>query len=208
MLDKNQERILMTILSGSISGIIVRTIVAPIDRLRIIYQVNRLNFTYRFAYFTFRRILRDEGFSALFRGNSATALRILPYFGTQFFLHEQLKSAFDVRTYEQKKANPYMSMSAGALAGAIANIVTYPLDVARARLATDRQYKSVYSVFRKAFTSKDARYGLYRGLSASLLAVIPYSGMSFHLYEHLKQHYLPQCNCPRKTFLNKYVSCL
>ena len=106
---------------------------------------------------------------------------------------------------------PARRFLAGSLAGCTATLATYPLDLVRAQMAVtarDRymyihrgggsyvltdfhvvcRYPHVYSV-----VLQTAREGgvtaLWRGVTPTLLGVIPYAGTSFFTYETLKQHY-------------------
>lgn len=79
----------------------------------------------------------------------------------------------------------------GALAGLTASSLTYPLDLARARMAvTDKYsgYRTLREVFVKIWRSEGPR-SLYRGYVPTLLGVIPYAGVSFFMYDTLKRKY-------------------
>ena len=100
------------LLSGAIAGLIAKTVVAPMDRVKIIFQVSHrllhkvvynlcCNKVTNEAYSIrnlpriFSHIIREEGFTALWRGNSATILRIAPYAGIQFMTYDYLKRWFN-----------------------------------------------------------------------------------------------------------------
>jgi len=76
---------------------------------------------------------------------------------------------------------------AGSLAGVTAQSLTYPLDLARARMAvTDRHvYKSLSQVFMRMWREEHPR-AFYKGFVPTMLGVIPYAGVSFCTYETLK----------------------
>lgn len=80
---------------------------------------------------------------------------------------------------------------AGSLAGITSQSLTYPLDLARARMAvTDKYsgYKTLREVFVKIWQCEGPRT-LYRGYWATILGVIPYAGTSFFTYDTLKNEY-------------------
>jgi len=80
---------------------------------------------------------------------------------------------------------------AGSLAGITSQSLTYPLDLARARMAvTDRYtgYRTLRQVFTKIWVEEGPRT-LFRGYWATVLGVIPYAGTSFFTYETLKREY-------------------
>lgn len=68
--------------AGALSGGASKLLTAPIDRVKIIYQVNsdpRHAFTLRRGLATARHIVIDAGVIALWRGNSAAIARDVPY---------------------------------------------------------------------------------------------------------------------------------
>lgn len=74
-------------------------------------------------------------------------------------------------------------------------MATYPLDLARARMAVSHQdkYHNLLEVFIKTIREEGA-FSLYRGLAPTVLGVIPYAGSSFFTYETLKRlHYGKTC---------------
>ena len=79
---------------------------------------------------------------------------------------------------------------AGSLAGATATLVTYPLDMVRARMAIT--HKNMYTNLPNAFwkiLSAEGAFTLYRGASPTILGVIPYAGCSFFTFETIKKWY-------------------
>jgi solute carrier family 25 protein 42 len=76
----------------------------------------------------------SEGILGLWRGNSATLLRVLPYAGLHFMTHEALEQHFR-KHQEGQRLSPVNRFAAGAGAGALSTLATYPLDVIRARMA-------------------------------------------------------------------------
>jgi solute carrier family 25 protein 16 len=79
-----------------------------------------------------RDIHSHEGFLGLYRGHSATLLRIFPYAGIKFLAYEQIRSALiPKKEYE----TPLRRLVSGGLAGVTSVFFTYPLEVIRVRLA-------------------------------------------------------------------------
>jgi solute carrier family 25 protein 42 len=83
-----------------------------------------------------------------------------------------------------------MSFIAGSLAGVVSTAATYPLDLARARMAVTHkdQYNSPLEVFIKIIREERPK-NLYRGFVPTIIGVIPYAGCSFFTYETLKRLY-------------------
>lgn len=110
----------------------------------IFFYSKHIKYSFRNALGFIRRTYRREGFFALYRGNSATLARILPYASCQFAAFEQFKKLLHV---DSSKDPHFRRFLAGSLAGIVSSSVTYPLDLARARMAiTDKcGYKYVPS---------------------------------------------------------------
>lgn len=77
------------------------------------------------------------------------------------------------------------------MAGITSQTLTYPLDLARARMAVTERgsgYGSLKQVFSRMWVEEGPRT-LFRGYWPTLLGVIPYAGMSFFTYDTLKREY-------------------
>ena len=82
-----------------------------------------------------------------------------------------------------------MKFVAGSLAGLTAVSATFPLDTIRARLAFqvvgETKYQGILHAGGSIMRTEGA-VGLYRGLTPTLLGIIPYAGLSFYFFELLK----------------------
>jgi hypothetical protein len=202
--------LLKTLLAGGTAGAVAKTAVAPFDRVKILLQVSKLHGGAR-AYSsipqTVRSIYIEEGLRGFFRGNSATLTRIFPYAAIQFTAFEkyhELLSRMLARgwRHQQSAASssqspPFLRFLAGALAGSTAVVATYPLDLVRTRLAAQAValsggahpgmiYHSILDALCSLFRRGGVR-GLYSGLSATLVGIIPYAGINFYMYGVLRQ---------------------
>lgn len=130
---------------------------------------------------------QKEGFIALWRGNSATMARIVPYAAIQFTAHEQWKRVLKI---DYTMNSPAKQLLAGSLAGITSQSLTYPLDLARARMAVTPkdEYASLQQVFVKIYRN-EGLITFYRGYVPTIIGVIPYAGVSFYTYDTLKRLY-------------------
>ncbi|QPG95028.1 hypothetical protein C2857_007520 [Epichloe festucae Fl1] len=199
--------------AGGVAGCAAKTMVAPLDRVKILFQASNPQFAkYTGSSFgvatAIKDILHSEGAMGLFRGHSATLLRIFPYAGIKFLAYEQIRS----RIIPQKEYETSLRrLLSGSLAGITSVFFTYPLEVVRVRLAfeTKREGRSsLTSICRQIYnespvrTSATARLphapapapaaaaassivprkgvmNFYRGFYPTLLGMLPYAGMSF-----------------------------
>jgi solute carrier family 25 protein 42 len=182
--------IITSLVSGAIAGGIAKTCIAPLDRTKIHFQIHDSKFSIKEAVKFLSDTYNQHGFTALWRGNSATMIRILPYAALQYCSHEQFKIILKVDTNERKKNGKAKSFLAGSLAGLVSSTCTYPLDLARARMAVSQSDKVRLTEIFKTLVIKDGYLALYRGCLPSILGIIPYAGVTFFTYETAKRlHY-------------------
>jgi len=147
-------REIRNLFAGGIAGMVAKSTVAPIDRIKILYQVTNNRFRLRNVPLVASHIIKQEGFFALWKGNSATMLRVFPYAGIQFMVFDRCKVYMLQNRKERigESLNPLESLCAGSLAGAISVTFTYPLDLVRAQLAVQSNKGSRLSSFSESLT--------------------------------------------------------
>eukprot|EP00042_Codosiga_hollandica_P051353 m.628979 g.628979 ORF g.628979 m.628979 type:complete len:412 (+) comp58268_c2_seq1:1598-2833(+) len=182
------QKVLRSLLSGGLSGACAKTLIAPLDRTKIFFQVSHRKFSLSNALRLLRELHQTDGFRNLWRGNSATLIRIIPYAAIQFAVHDKTKRYILSQTNE-RHLQPLPRFFAGAFAGATSSTLTYPLDLMRARLAVQTGENQVYRGLGHAIALSIRQEGflsLFHGLLPTLLGIVPYAGTSFFTYESLK----------------------
>lgn len=119
-----------------------KTIIAPLDRVKILFQTSNPQFAkYTGSWFgvvaAIRSIYSNEGVTGLFRGHSATLLRIYPYAAIKFVAYEQIRGTIITSRQQETSGRRFAS---GALAGVTSVFFTYPLEVVRVRLAFETKH--------------------------------------------------------------------
>lgn len=182
----NQNKILTSFIAGGLAGAIAKTTIAPLDRTKINFQTTNMRFSFKKAIQFLIKTYKTEGVRALWRGNSATMVRIVPYAAIQYTAHEQYKLLLNLG-HKRKHLPPVRRALAGSLAGVTATTCTYPLDFARARMAVTAKdkYSNIIVVFRTVFKEEGWRV-LMRGYMPTVSGSFVYSGISFFTYETLK----------------------
>lgn len=186
---KQTRSVLNSLISGAFAGSVAKTAVAPLDRTKIIFQVSSERFSAKEAYRLIYRTYLKNGFFSLWRGNSATLVRVIPYAAIQFCAHEQYKILLGAHYGFQGKALPPVPrFCAGSMAGVTAALLTYPLDMVRARMAVTpkEMYSNILHVFVR-ISQEEGLKTIYRGFTPTLLGAVPYAGLSFFTYETLKK---------------------
>lgn len=86
-----------------------------------------------------RDIYHQNGVRGLFKGHSATLLRIFPYAGIKFLAYEQIRNTV---IKDRAQETPFRRFISGSMAGTVSVFFTYPLEVIRVRLAFDTRQDS------------------------------------------------------------------
>ncbi|KAI5304099.1 hypothetical protein KEM56_006849 [Ascosphaera pollenicola] len=129
-------------LAGGLAGCAAKTIVGPLDRVKILFQTSNPCFRqYSTGWFGVVQAMRDinsaDGVRGLYKGHSATLLRIFPYAGIKFLAYEQIRAVFiPSKQYETS----FRRLLSGSLAGMTSVFFTYPLEVVRVRLAFETKH--------------------------------------------------------------------
>lgn len=178
-----------TFISGGIAGCCAKTVVAPLDRVKILLQAHNVHYKHLGVFSTIKHVVHKEGFTGLYKGNGVQMLRIFPYAAIQFLAYEQLKKL--------SKHMPYLSHSpnmskliCGSFAGLTSVMFTYPLDMIRSRLAFQVKGEVVYTGIMHTIQSivmlEGGARGLFQGIVPTVLGMAPYAGLSFCSFEMLK----------------------
>ena len=186
-----------------------KTVVGPLDRVKILFQASNPQFAkYTGHWFgvvtAMRDINRQSGMRGLFRGHSATLLRVYPYAAIKFVAYEQMRSLL---IPSPAKETPLRRLFSGSFAGFTTVLFTYPLEVTRVRLAFEtskESHSSLSRICRQIYheqtpsvsssprqvsglpnnivataAPKTGLVNFYRGFSPTLAGILPYAGFSF-----------------------------
>ncbi|CAN6718597.1 unnamed protein product [Malus baccata var. baccata] len=177
-----------SLVAGGVAGGVSRTAVAPLERLKILLQVqNPHSIKYNGTIQGLKYIWRTEGFRGLFKGNGTNCARIVPNSAVKFFSYDEASKGI-LWFYRQQTGNedaqltPLLRLGGGACAGIIAMSATYPMDMTD---MSPQQYRGIYHALTTVFREEGPR-ALYRGWLPSVIGVVPYVGLNFAVYESLK----------------------
>ncbi|RLN47679.1 hypothetical protein BBJ29_000570 [Phytophthora kernoviae] len=213
---------LESVVAGIVSGCVTRSCTSPLDVLKIVIQVNgpvAESATSSVAYSapavstpstlmtartmasqfsassaitrTVRELYALDGVRAFWRGNSAGCCRLGPYAGLKFYLFDSLQARFAAR--EGHELSNWHRALCGAIAGLIATMGTYPLEVVRTRMisqttapaAANSEIRGVLQGVRLILEREGLR-GLYRGGWSGVAGAVPFEGVQFGCYEYMK----------------------
>lgn len=191
-------------LAGGISGSCAKTLIAPLDRIKILFQTSNPHYT-KYAgslvglVEAAKHIWINDGLRGFFQGHSVTLIRIFPYAAIKFVAYEQIRNVL-IPSYDYEVH--WRRLMSGSLAGLCSVFVTYPLDLIRIRLAyvTDHNKVHLGKIVRTIWSEPTSVtlnskwyipkwFGhwcnFYRGYIPTVLGMIPYAGVSFFAHDSM-----------------------
>merc|ERR1712054_420572 len=186
----------MNFLAGGVSAAVSKTIVAPIERVKLLLQVQYANPNipkeqqYNGIGDCFSRVVAESGVFSLWRGNLANVIRYFPTQALNFACKDTYKKWLCPFNPKTEPVKFFMgNMASGGAAGATSLCVVYPLDFARTRLAADvgdaegkREFNGLVDCLKK-IAQKDGVAGLYQGFGISVVGIIFYRASYFGLFD-------------------------
>ena len=190
-------------LIGGVSAAVSKTIVAPIERVKLLLQVQDASSTikaedrYNGIGDCFKRVINEQGFASLWRGNLANVVRYFPTQALNFAFKDFYKTIFNPYNPKTDPGKFFIgNCLSGGAAGATSLTVVYPLDFARTRLAADvgsggdREFNGLVDCLKKIFM-KDGPLGLYRGFGISVIGIVAYRASYFGMFDTGKAMLFP-----------------
>ncbi|EMR08753.1 hypothetical protein PNEG_02926 [Pneumocystis murina B123] len=209
--ENNRNFWINTGIAGGVSGCVAKTIIAPLDRIKILFQTSNPHYLeYSKMRFGFlhagKNIWKNEGIFGLFKGHSVTLIRVFPYAAIKFLSYEKYRNLLIPNINCDTGLRRFAS---GSLAGLTSVLFTYPLDIIRVRLAFEirsREHTSFKRICRSIFKGSDCSvinidpvqksfkyyfntsmgfFNFYRGFTPTLIGMLPYSGVSFWAHDFI-----------------------
>ncbi|KAH7523830.1 mitochondrial carrier protein CoAc1 [Ziziphus jujuba] len=192
------------LIAGGAAGAFAKTAVAPLERIKILLQTRTDGFRSLGVCQSLKKLLKHEGALGFYKGNGASVIRIVPYAALHYMTYEQYRT-WILNNYPNLGSGPHIDLLAGSAAGGTAVLCTYPLDLARTKLAyqvvdtrgsfkyatksvhAETAYRGIKDVLSSVYKGGGIR-GLYRGVGPTLTGILPYAGLKFYIYEELKRH--------------------
>ncbi|KAJ1654154.1 ADP/ATP carrier protein [Dispira simplex] len=186
------------LLAGGVSAGVSKTVVAPIERVKLLLQVQASSTQiakeqrYKGIMDAFRRIPVEQGFGSLWRGNLSNVIRYFPTQALNFAFKDKYKAIFqryDPNTDFWKFFAG--NLASGGAAGATSLMFVYPLDFARTRMAVDigtggnRQFNGLGHCISTIYKA-DGIKGLYQGFGVSVAGIIVYRAAYFGGFDTAK----------------------
>jgi len=192
-----QHRARKQLFCGGVAGVMSRTLVAPIDRVKILLQTQAVAAgmspdKYGGVAGTVRKVVEEEGVRMLWRGNAPNCIRIFPYASLQFWSYDYYKGRI-LQKQKNTKFGVFERFKAGVLAGITAASLTYPLDLIRIRLATNADPAlSGFVSQGRSIMQQGGVLALYTGFIPTLTSLAPFIAINFTVFDTIKTNFSPE----------------
>ncbi|CAI6335276.1 unnamed protein product [Periconia digitata] len=190
-----QQPFVASFVAGGVAGAVSRTVVSPLERLKILFQVQSVGRNeYQMSVpKALAKMWRDEGWRGFMAGNGTNCIRIVPYSAVQFGAYNIYKGFFESEPGAPLGA--YQRLFCGGLAGITSVTCTYPLDIVRTRLSIQsasfeslkrdpgQKLPGMWGIMKGMYKNEGGFLALYRGIIPTVAGVAPYVGLNFMVYE-------------------------
>lgn len=215
-LTERRSPVLVTFAAGGLAGAVSRTLTAPLDRVKVLIQEGRgldgsgCRSRLRVGQVV-RQVYAEGGIASFWRGNGVNCLKAGPEFALVFSIRQLLMAKIQcnaqltiterAETAPSGRCNIWcaaaslpiwgVNLLCGAVAGATAQTVLYPMEIVKTRLAvgTRNEYKGVADCVRQSYVRGGFRE-FYRGLVPNLVGIFPYRGLEVGLFFTLQHRIL------------------
>lgn len=180
-------KVSQSLVAGSVSGLLARTVIAPLDTLKIRLQL-RPSYTGQAPSGLLKMmkgmILNEGGLRSFWKGNVPGTMMYVLYGGAQFSSYSFYNNLFG----ETSDMNGQLqSLVVGALAGMTSSFVSYPTDVLRTRFIANQDVAlSSLSHGCKEIWNMEGIPGFFRGCTASMFTITLSASILFGTYESIK----------------------
>jgi len=193
---------ILDFIAGGISAAVSKTVVAPLERVKILLQIQDASKhipkdqQYKGMIDCFARVNKEQGFLSFWRGNVVNVVRYFPTQALNFAFKDTYKKMFMDGLDKKKDFWKFFAgnLAAGGAAGATSLLIVYPLDFARTRLgadvgkaAADREFKGLFDCIAKSYKADGIVRGLYPGFISSVQGIIIYRAIYFGAYDTAKE---------------------
>ncbi|KAJ8363086.1 hypothetical protein SKAU_G00119170 [Synaphobranchus kaupii] len=178
-------------LAGSLAGATAQTAIYPLEVLKTRLTL-RTTGQYSGLTDCALKILQKEGVGAFYKGYLPNVLGIVPYAGIDLAVYETLKNAWLLR-YGESSADPgvLVLVGCGTLSSTCGQVASYPLALIRTRMQAQASLVGTPQLSMlgqlKYIVSQEGLHGLYRGIGANFLKVIPAVSLSYVVYENMRR---------------------
>ncbi|KAI9484559.1 mitochondrial carrier domain-containing protein [Zychaea mexicana] len=175
-------------LAGAGAGIVNSALASPVELLKIKlqaqYSTEGATQQFKGPIDCARQLIRNDGFTALFRGMYVTILREIPAYAGFYSGYEIMKRY--LTQGQEGDATILQLMASGSVGGMSYWLASYPLDVVKSVVQNQNGPlpRGLYVTrVMKEIVAREGTRGLFRGLAPAVVRSIPAAGATFTTYE-------------------------
>ncbi|KAM0246115.1 hypothetical protein ACHAP5_004897 [Fusarium lateritium] len=191
-----------TFVAGLAAGVTEAVaVVTPMEVIKIRLQAQHHSMAdpldipkYRNAAHALYTVVKEEGFSALYRGVSLTALRQGSNQAVNFTAYSYFKEWLKVwqPQYENTNLPNYQTTLCGLVSGAMGPLSNAPIDTIKTRLqrATAAPGSTAWSritAIAADMFKQEGFHAFYKGITPRIMRVAPGQAVTFTVYEYLRE---------------------
>ena len=193
-----QSSFLLDFMLAGVAATIGKTSTAPLDRVKLLLQNQHTISVLEKPYFgmldCLKKLIINEGYFSLWRGNLINVIRYFPNQALNFAFKDTFKKYFSKHDPKKEFLKYFLgNCLSGGLAGSISLMILHPIDLVRTRLATDnknksglRKFNGTIDCFKKLYLEEGGIKSLYRGIVVSVVGIFLYRALYFGGYDSLK----------------------
>ncbi|XP_016287624.1 mitochondrial carrier protein SCaMC-3L isoform X3 [Monodelphis domestica] len=176
------------ILASSLAVAISQTLINPMEVLKTRLMLRRTG-QYKGLLDCAFQILEREGTRAFYRGYLPNMMGIVPYACTDLTVYESLRWVWLYLGFDAENPSGIVSLLSATLSSTCGQVASYPLTLVRTRMQAQDTVEGSNPTMRGVFgkiLAQQGMPGLYRGVTPTLLKVLPAVGISYVVYEAMK----------------------
>ena len=192
------------LLVGAVSGGLSRTVVAPLERVKIEYMLDSSKVAAEGGMIgTLRRIVSNEGAVGLFRGNMLNVCRIAPTKAVELYCFDKYKEWVIAKKQSEAGAGHHHPKAleldgrerliGGSVSSMAGTALTHPVDTLRSRVTSSGI--KMGDAWR-GLVQNEGIGALWKGLGANMVRVAPYGAVNFFVYDWCRTMYRKRCLAP------------
>ncbi|KAJ8541385.1 hypothetical protein K7X08_002201 [Anisodus acutangulus] len=173
--------------AGAVAAMVSRTVVAPLERLKLEYIVRGEQ---KHLLELIKTIAVTQGLRGFWKGNLVNILRTAPFKAVNFYAFDTYRKQL-LRLSGNEETTNAERFVAGAAAGVTATVMCLPLDTVRTKLVArgGEALGGVVGAFQHVIRT-EGFFSLYKGLVPSILSMAPAAAVFYSVYDILKSAYL------------------
>lgn len=185
--------------SGAIAGVSEILVMYPLDVVKTRQQLSTGSSQGTIS--TLSQIVKQEGFSRLYKGITAPILMEAPKRATKFAANDKW-GTFYKKQFNVEKINQPLAILTGATAGATESFIVVPFELVKIKLQDKNTKFNGMTDVLKDILRRDGPLGLYKGLESTLWRHIFWNAGYFGLIHQVRELMPKPKNKTEKTLID------